>query len=80
MVAAFDPSIAGEYLKLNDEDCRILIKVDHNGCYLVDCQPSTAEQREAYATDPENARKLWTLSEELVGEKFDIGNPHGSSL
>lgn len=27
-----------------------------------------------YARDPETVQKLWTLSEQLVGEKFDIKN------
>ena len=26
----------------------------------------------AYAVDPANARRLWTLSEELIGEEFDL--------
>lgn len=39
------------------------------GAYLVDCAVGKALD---YATDPENAKKLWTYSEELVGQKFDI--------
>ena len=41
--------------------------VDAGGAYLADC--AVAEAR-AYATDPESARRLWALSEELVGETF----------
>ena len=37
------------------------------GSYLADCAVATAE---AYATDPDAARRLWALSEELVGERF----------
>ncbi|PSS07194.1 hypothetical protein M430DRAFT_23342 [Amorphotheca resinae ATCC 22711] len=40
----------------------------HNGAYLSDCQ--IAQPLRPDAGDPEEARKLWTLSEELVGEKF----------
>ena len=39
----------------------------HGGAYLADCE--VAEAR-AYAVDPEAARRLWALSEELVGETF----------
>lgn len=37
---------------------------------MADCQLSQAA---AYATDPKIAERLWELSEELVGEKFDYG-------
>jgi NAD(P)-dependent dehydrogenase (short-subunit alcohol dehydrogenase family) len=37
------------------------------GTYLADC--AVAEAR-PYATDPDAARRLWVLSEELVGESF----------
>lgn len=40
-----------------------------SGAYLEDCAVSEAL---GYATDPENAKKLWAYSEELVGQKFDI--------
>ncbi|KAI5777023.1 short-chain dehydrogenase [Geopyxis carbonaria] len=43
---------------------------ESSGKYLADCQIS--EPLEKYAADPENAKKLWELSEKLVGEKFDI--------
>ncbi|KAF2000109.1 short-chain dehydrogenase [Amniculicola lignicola CBS 123094] len=50
---------------------------DRSGAYLVDCrvdrQGDGFEQALApYAVDEENAKKLWDLSEELVGEKFDF--------
>ncbi|GME33129.1 Short-chain dehydrogenase/reductase SDR [Neofusicoccum parvum] len=38
-----------------------------NGIYLSDCQFLAAEP---YAIDETNADKLWTLTEELVGQKF----------
>lgn len=39
------------------------------GAYLEDCAVSKAL---GYATDLENAKKLWAYSEELVGQKFDV--------
>ena len=49
-----------------------------SGLYLEDCQIGLpAEEGGAggfadYAVDPEGAKRLWTLSEDLIGEKFDI--------
>ena len=37
------------------------------GTYLADCAVAKAS---AYAVDPDAARRLWSLSEELVGEQF----------
>jgi NAD(P)-dependent dehydrogenase (short-subunit alcohol dehydrogenase family) len=45
---------------------------EHGGSYLADC--ALAEARD-YATDPEAARRLWALSEELVGETFPDPSP-----
>ncbi len=48
------------------------------GMYLEDCQiagpgvPGGRGGVQAYAQDPDEARRLWTLSEELVGQAFDI--------
>lgn len=50
---------------------------DHSGSYLADCQLGVmgGETEKTgfleYAYDQDNARGLWTLSEELVGEEFD---------
>jgi short-subunit dehydrogenase involved in D-alanine esterification of teichoic acids len=42
-----------------------------DGVYLVDCQITNEEaDLQPYAVDVENAKKLWSVSEELVGEKF----------
>lgn len=41
---------------------------DSNEPYLSDCQFA---EPAAWAKDAENAEKLWKLSEELIGEKFD---------
>ncbi|KAB5531445.1 retinol dehydrogenase 13 [Coniochaeta sp. 2T2.1] len=40
---------------------------ERRGMYIADCQ---VEEAFAYSQDPEAARKLWELTEELVGEKF----------
>lgn len=46
------------------------------GLYAEDCQIADQDDESAgggvrsYAIDPDNAEKLWTLSEELVGERF----------
>ena len=51
------------------------------GAYLADCTicpVSDADQPgnvvRSYAIDPENADRLWTISEQLVGETFDLKN------
>lgn len=41
----------------------------HNGSYLDDCAVRN-EAAESCALDPSDAEKLWSLSEELVGPKF----------
>ncbi|KAF7946157.1 hypothetical protein EAE96_009160 [Botrytis aclada] len=42
---------------------------DHSGTYLADCQiAETAD----YTTNPDYAKRLWALSEKLVGQKFDL--------
>ena len=47
------------------------------GLYLDDCQiaslrtsPDDPGGYEGYARDPEAAKRLWTVSEQLVGERF----------
>lgn len=42
---------------------------DQSGSYMADAKIDTAYE---YATDDANAERLWKLSEQLVGEKFDI--------
>jgi hypothetical protein len=36
---------------------------------MLDCQVDNSAAKE-YATDDANAKKLWHLSEQLVGQKF----------
>jgi len=50
-----------------------------SGLYLEDCQIGVPADETtgmagfaAYAVEPANARRLWVLSEELIGEKFDL--------
>lgn len=40
-----------------------------SGGYIQDCQITDAME---YAVNPENAKKLWLYSEEVVGQKFDL--------
>ena len=44
---------------------------EHNGIYLLDCQRAKDEDLKPYAVDKNSAARLWALSEELVGQKFD---------
>ena len=43
---------------------------DQNGSYLVNSKVAN-EEAEPYALDKINAEKLWRLSEEIVGQKFE---------
>jgi NAD(P)-dependent dehydrogenase (short-subunit alcohol dehydrogenase family) len=45
--------------------------VHHGGSYLADC--SISGEHAPWAVDHDAARRLWTLSEELIGESFAIG-------
>ncbi|KAJ5650655.1 short-chain dehydrogenase [Penicillium longicatenatum] len=40
-----------------------------NGSYMVNCKINNSEAAD-YALDPQNAEKLWRLSEDLVGQEF----------
>jgi hypothetical protein len=46
-----------------------MLAAEHNGAYLSDC---VIAQPVEYAHDPENAKRLWELSEKLVGVKAEI--------
>ena len=39
----------------------------HGGAYLEDCHVSEAAP---HATDPDDAARLWALSEQIVGQSF----------
>ena len=49
------------------------IMLGDNGAYLADCQiADVGEEAKGYATkETGNQDKLWALSEEIIGEKFD---------
>lgn len=42
---------------------------ESSGSYIDDC---VVGRPMAYAVDPDNAKKLWAYSEEVVGQKFDF--------
>ncbi|KAJ7059679.1 hypothetical protein C8F01DRAFT_1059067 [Mycena amicta] len=44
---------------------------DTPGAYLDDCRVAS-EQIAAHTADPEKAAQLWTLTEEMIGEKFEF--------
>jgi hypothetical protein len=72
IVAAFDPSIAGESLSIF---CKLSLAPNQSwkgqsGAYLEDCH--IGETSEDYITDPEAPEKLWSLSEKLVGQTFKV--------
>ena len=71
IVAAFDPSIAGEaYLRVTwCSDCADHSVLDQSGTYLTDCQLHM-DQCRPHAKDKDAAAKLWTLSEAIVGQEF----------
>ncbi|KAJ7069274.1 NAD-P-binding protein [Mycena amicta] len=44
---------------------------DKSGSFLVDCVEAN-DQRSAICSDPETAKKVWKLTEEILGEEFTI--------
>lgn len=44
---------------------------ENSGAYLVDCQIDHGDVTMPYAVDKGDAEKLWKLSENLVGQKFE---------
>ena len=42
---------------------------DQGGTYLADAE--VTDQHAPWARDPESAKRLWALSEEMVGQTFD---------
>ncbi|KAJ7610164.1 hypothetical protein FB45DRAFT_804739 [Roridomyces roridus] len=47
---------------------------DKAGTYLVDCVPADDQVGEACTKDPETASKLWSLTEEIIGEQFEFSH------
>lgn len=53
---------------------QVLMRFDgteNNGSYAMDSSVVGPEQVQSWASDSIEAERLWTLSEELVGQKFD---------
>ncbi|OKL56783.1 hypothetical protein UA08_07814 [Talaromyces atroroseus] len=72
IVAAYDLSIEGKQTPSSHSDTSIEFNgepIESNGSYLVNNQIHDDDAAE-YAVDPKNAERLWTVSEELVGQKF----------
>lgn len=59
------PSACSEIWTVTD-----LRMIEYNGGYLEDC--NVVRALKPWAADPEAAARLWTMSEEMVGEKFDL--------
>jgi hypothetical protein len=43
---------------------------EQGGTYLADT--AVTDEYAPWARDPESAERLWTLSEDLVGQRFDL--------
>ena len=72
-MAAFDPGLNGELLHILALSLPNLhyskVFSDESSIYLHDCQIS---EPAPHAQNLEIAKKLWSLSERLVDQKFDI--------
>jgi hypothetical protein len=74
LVAAFDPALNstcthGQMLTRNSIVAKQAFVTEMSGIYLNDCQIAEAA---AFATDRNIANRLWYLSENLVGQRFDL--------
>ena len=73
--------ITGGSSGLGQETARVLAAhvEGRGGLYLEDCHvaavndaPDALDGVKSYALDPENAERLWEVSEKLVGERFAL--------
>lgn len=69
VVAATDPALNGEFRLWIMRGWPLTLFPDIKGLYLVDCQ---FKDPAPHASDPVAAERLWGLSEELVGQTFDL--------
>jgi hypothetical protein len=73
-VAAFDPGLNGTFVQ-EQKLLEIVLAAkqrrapEASGIYLSDCRITEAA---AFATDATMADRLWHLSEDLVGQRFDL--------
>lgn len=73
-VETFTKNIPNYHIKDLEDGCSSTLvaaldpKVDQKDIFFADCQ--FADWAPQYSTDPDKAEQLWTLSEDLVGEKF----------
>lgn len=78
LVAAFDPTISGKcsrefpnpYVWSGVRGGGADERLEYNGGYLEDC--NIVRTLKPWAADPGAAERLWKMSEEMVGEKFDF--------
>ena len=68
IVAAFDPTISGKPPSHVSILSSLTATAEASGSYISASQLDDTVA--AYAVDPKNAEKLWTLSEQLVGQEF----------
>jgi hypothetical protein len=75
LVAAFDRTISGKFcsncgeIKKTRLDKRLMGHAEYNGYYMEDC--NIVRPLKQYAADKNKAERLWKMSEEMVGEKFE---------
>jgi hypothetical protein len=69
LVAATDPALNGklDFFTTTMETDELFLEI--KGLFLNDCQFA---EPAPHAKVPASAERLWKLSEELVGEKFDL--------
>lgn len=72
VAAAFDPSLESKcFARLHGDNLVTNIISGSNGAFLENCKPSQINPEWSWASGKENADKLWALSEEMVGQKFE---------
>ncbi|KAJ6468636.1 hypothetical protein C8R47DRAFT_1302405 [Mycena vitilis] len=72
VVAAFDPSLDGQYyLRCLNQILIRSIPVENPGAYLSDCTVAN-EDIAPHSSDPANGERLWRISEKITGEIFVI--------
>ena len=71
LVAALDPALNGKCFVMVTQWVQLIktCKTEPKGIMLHDCQMCEAAP---HATDPRNAERLWTLSEQLVQTDFKL--------